>query len=86
MLQRYLDTSARLEALRVKVDETLLPPPLGADGDSNAGGGNTTTTTTASKTTGGGGVLSAQVDVASAVLTRELQGLSEGDMLLIWER
>lgn len=85
MLQRYLDTSARLEKLRVVVDEALLPPspPLEAGGSSNGTGGNTTTTTT---TTGGGGILSAQVDVATAILSRELKGLSEGDLLLIWER
>eukprot|EP00752_Nemacystus_decipiens_P005355 g4856.t1 len=83
MLQRYLDTSARLEALRVTVDEALLPapPPLDADGDSNASGGDTAT-----KTIKLGGILSAQVDVATSVLSRELQGLSEGDLLLIWER
>eukprot|EP00903_Cladosiphon_okamuranus_P016992 g15661.t1 len=86
MLQRYLDTSARLESLRVMVNEALLPssPPLEAAGDSNGSGGNTITTATT--TTGGGGILSAQVDVATAILSRELQELSEGDLLLIWER
>lgn len=88
MLQRYLDASARLEALKAQVDAALpapvSTPPLSAGGGGNGSGGTTTTTT--GKTTGGGGILSAQVDIAATVLSRDLRVLSEGDLLLIWER
>lgn len=124
MLQRYLDTSARLEVLRAAVDTALtdpLPdggggngkgdnssndvngedaggsvhngstpgPKVDTGGDSNgAGGGTSGNITSRSKGSkmAGSSVLTAQLQEAGAILSRELGGLSEGDMLLIWER
>lgn len=88
MFQRYLAASARLAALRVTVDAALSLPEPPADGSSKSSGNNDNSGGggggSADKATGG--MLSGQLDAAGAVLSRELEGLSEGDLLLIWER
>lgn len=128
MLQRYLGTSARLEALRATVDAALTGPPPGGGGGTGSGynngndtngvgtnalarngstpdrkadtGGDITSSgdggggdggssiSSKSKSSGmaGSSVLTAQLDAAAAILSRKLDGLSEGDLLLIWER
>ncbi|CAM9575627.1 unnamed protein product [Ectocarpus sp. 12 AP-2014] len=69
MLQRYLSTCARLKTLKATIATTVDHPP--ADGGS---GDNNK-----------GSLLAAQVEVAETVLSRDLEGLSEGDLLLMWE-
>jgi len=89
MLQRYLGTSARLEALRVTVNAALsLPEPPVDGGNKSSGDDNDNDGSGGGDVPGKqpGGMLSAQLDTTGAVLSRELEGLSEGDLLLIWER
>ncbi|CAM9933789.1 unnamed protein product [Scytosiphon promiscuus] len=117
MLQRYLDTSARLEALRAAAGAALtgsLPDGGRGSGNGNRNGngidggdahalvqkGSTPdrqgTSGRDSNGDGGGNsgrssamvddsVLTAQLDEVGAILSRELESLSEGDLLLIWE-
>ncbi|CAM9666023.1 unnamed protein product, partial [Ectocarpus sp. 8 AP-2014] len=80
MLQRYLGTCARLKTLKVTMASTVDHPPAdgGSGGVGGSGGGEVGDNTK-------GGLLAAQVEVVETVLSRDLEGLSEGDLLLMWE-
>ncbi|CAM9674948.1 unnamed protein product, partial [Ectocarpus sp. 8 AP-2014] len=80
MLQRYLGTCARLKTFKVTMGTTIDHPPAdgGSGGVGGSGGGEVGDNTK-------GSLLAAQVEVVETVLSRDLEGLSEGDLLLIWE-
>lgn len=139
MLQRYLNMSTRLAALRATVNAAVLDdggdnangnssancgtsgeatvtasndddvPARGGGATGDAGGGaapsesrgagtsgdtttinnsgsNSTKTNAAAMVPGGGTILMAQLRMAEGIMSRELEGLSEGDLLLISER
>lgn len=81
MLQRYLGTCARLKTLKATIATTIDHPPAdgGSGGVGGSGGGE-------GGDNNNGSLLAAQVEVVETVLSRDLEGLSEGDLLLIWER